>query len=62
MIDYSKPLMDAEAALKRMYAACLEKDYETAVKEGFNAMADTKLAIVSIMHITDQQGDQNGVQ
>jgi len=62
MIDYSKPLINAEAALKRMYEACLNKDYDTAVKEGFNAMADTKMAVVSVMHLAEVEGKQNGVQ
>lgn len=62
MIDYAKPIMDAEAALKRMYDACLEKDYDTAVKEGFAAMADTKMAVISVMHIAETEGNQNGIQ
>lgn len=62
LIDYAKPMMMAEQAMRRMHDACLLRQYKHAAEEGLNAIADLKLAVNSIIHIMEEEAKQNGVQ
>jgi hypothetical protein len=54
MIDYARPCMMAELALKKVHEAMLGKDYDVAIGEALNAIAETKLMINSIKHMMEQ--------
>lgn len=47
VIDYAKPLMEAENALKRMHDAALHRDYEMAKEFALQAMSHTRIAMHS---------------
>jgi hypothetical protein len=47
VIDYAKPLMEAERALKNMHDAALHRDYEMAKEFAVQAMTHTRLAMHS---------------
>lgn len=55
MIDYARPCMMAENALKKAHNAMLEKDYDEAIGEALVAIAETKLMINSIKDMKEQQ-------
>ena len=57
IVDYARPCMLAENALKAAHDAMLEKDYAEAIEQGFAALAETKLMINSIK---DMQERENG--
>jgi hypothetical protein len=59
LIDYAKPMMDAEQALKNMHQAALHKDFEIAKEFALEAMSYTKLAMHSI---TIMEEDKNGLR
>lgn len=54
MIDYARPCMLAETALKNAHNAMLEKDYDEAIGEALTALAETKLMINSIREMKDR--------
>lgn len=44
MIDYAKPLLEAEVALRDMYNALIHKDHARARELGISAIASIRLA------------------
>ncbi len=48
MIDYARPTMMAEKALKDLHNAMLDKRYEEAIEQAFQAIAETRQAIAAI--------------
>lgn len=44
MIDYAKPLLEAEVALRDMYNALIAKDHAKAKELGISAIASIRLA------------------
>lgn len=48
VIDYAKPLIEAEKALKHMHDAVLHKDYDVAKEFALEAMMHTKIAMHSV--------------
>lgn len=55
MIDYARPCMMAEIALKNAHNAMLEKDYDEAIGEALNALAETKLMINAIKDMKERE-------
>lgn len=55
LIDYAKPLISAEAALRDMYNDTLEGKYESAYDKGFKAIAEIRMAMHAIKHQQEQQ-------
>lgn len=54
IIDYARPCMMAERALKDLHNAMLAKDYNKAIEYGLVALAETKLTINSIKYAPEQ--------
>ena len=54
IVDYARPCMLAENALKAAHDAMLEKDYAEAIEQGFAALAETKLMINSIKDMQER--------
>ena len=48
MIDYARPTMLAEKALKDLHNAMLEKRYEDAIGHAFQAIVESRMAIQAI--------------
>lgn len=48
MIDYARPTILAENALKELHKAMLDRRYEDAIEAGLQAIAETRLAIHAI--------------
>jgi hypothetical protein len=48
MIDYARPTMMAEKALKDLHNAMLDKRYEEAIEQALQAIAETRQAIAAI--------------
>jgi hypothetical protein len=55
IVDYAKPLILAEKALKDMYNAALEGRLDTARDEGLAAITEIRLALAAINHEREQQ-------
>ena len=55
IMDYAKPLILAEKALKDMYNAALEGRLDTARDEGLAAITEIRLALAAINHEREQQ-------
>ena len=55
MIDYARPCMMAETALKKSHNAMLQNDYDEAIGEALVAIAETKLMINSIKDMKERQ-------
>lgn len=55
IVDYAKPLILAEKALKDMYNAALEGRLDTARDEGLIAITEIRLALAAINHEREQQ-------
>lgn len=54
MIDYARPCMMAEDALKKAHYAMLERDYDEAIGEALTALAEIKLMINSIRDMKER--------
>jgi hypothetical protein len=50
MIDYARPTMLAEMALKRLHDAMLQRRYEKALREGKEALEHIADALMAIEH------------
>lgn len=50
IVDYARPCMEAERALKQLHLAMLEKDQAEAIEQGLIAVAETRKAIAAIRH------------
>jgi len=54
IVDYARPCMLAENALKAAHDAMLKRDYDEAIEHGFIALAETKLMINSIRDMQER--------
>ena len=54
IVDYARPCMLAENALKEAHDAMLNKCYAEAIEHGFIALAETKLMINSIRDMQER--------
>ena len=48
LLDYARPLMLAETALKEMYNATLSQDYDLAYEKGLVAVTEVRLALAAV--------------
>lgn len=55
MIDYARPCMMAEKALKELHNAMLNNDHATAMKAGMDAMVEVRMTMNAINHMKEQQ-------
>lgn len=55
ILDYAKPLMAAETALKDMYNDTLEKNYDEAYEKGLVAIAEIRMALAAVNHERSKQ-------
>ena len=55
LVDYAYPCMMAEAALKKLHDAMLERKYDEALAAGLDAMVEVKLTLVAIRHEKEKQ-------
>lgn len=55
LIDYAKPMMSAEIAMKKAHAYLLQGDYILAMDQLTLAMVEAKLARNSVQHMMEQQ-------
>lgn len=55
ILDYAKPLIVAEAAIKRMYNAAILRQYDEAQEQGRQAIVELRMALAAINHEKDSQ-------
>lgn len=55
LVDYAYPCMMAEAALKKLHDAMLERKYDEALAAGLDAMVEVKLTLAAIRHEKEKQ-------
>jgi uncharacterized protein YbjQ (UPF0145 family) len=55
ILDYAKPLIVAERALKDMYNNALERRYDEAYEEGMQAIVEIRLALAALKNERDKQ-------
>jgi hypothetical protein len=55
VIDYARPCMLAEIALKDMHNAALARDYDAAVVKGIEAMVEVRLSIQNLKLMKEQE-------
>lgn len=55
VVDYAYPAMMAERALKRVHDAALEKDFDLAMDEAVNAMAQMRKLHTALCEMQDKQ-------
>jgi len=55
IIDYAKPCMDAEKALKDAHNAVLENDLEQAITSTMDAIIATRLMYGALRHMKEKQ-------
>jgi len=48
LLDYARPLMLAETALKDMYNATLDKKFDLAYEKGLIAITEMRLALAAV--------------
>lgn len=48
LLDYARPLMLAETALKDMYNATLDKKFDLAYEKGLTAITEMRLALAAV--------------
>ena len=54
-IDYAKPCMMAEIALKEVHKAMLKRDFHAARERAFDSLAETKLMMNAIDFMQEQE-------
>lgn len=54
VVDYAYPCMMAEQALKNTHAAMLDNEYDVAIGEALNAIAEAKLMINAIKDMKEK--------
>lgn len=54
IVDYARPCMLAEMALKAAHDAMLKRDYAEAIEQGFIAIAEAKLMVNSIRDMQER--------
>ena len=57
MIDYARPTMMAEKALKDLHNAMLMRKYDEALEFALIAIAETRMAYNAILVMKDAAGD-----
>ena len=57
IIDYAKPCMDAEKALKDAHDAVLESNLELALTKTMDAIISARLMHSSLRHMKEKQSD-----
>jgi hypothetical protein len=55
IVDYAKPCMDAEKALKDAHDAFLENDYDRALTHTLEAIVNARLMYISLRVMKEQQ-------
>ena len=55
MIDYARPCMMAEAALKNLHWAAIENDLDTAMEHCLIALTETRMTLNALRHMKEQQ-------
>jgi hypothetical protein len=55
MVDYAYPCMMAEAALKKLHWAMLDRRYDDAIEAGHVALAETLMTVAAIRHEQKKQ-------
>lgn len=55
LVDYAKPCMMAEQALKEVHLAMLRRDFHMAREHAFDVLADTKLMMNAIDFMQEQE-------
>ena len=58
LIDYAKPCMDAEKALKDTHWAVLENNYEKAMTRAMDAVISARLMYSALRHMKEQLKDK----
>ena len=48
MIDYAKPAMSAEHALKELHWTAIENDFDAAIEHGMTALTEIRLTIQAL--------------
>ena len=57
IIDYAKPCMDAEKALKDVHNAVLDNDLDEAMFRAMEALFSVRLVQGALRHMKEQQRD-----
>jgi hypothetical protein len=57
IIDYAKPCMDAEKALKDAHEAVLNGDLDLAMTKAMDAIIAARLMYGALRHMKEKQGD-----
>lgn len=55
IVDYAKPLILAESAVKEMYNAAIEGRLGDAREQGLIAITELRLALAAVNHVMEQQ-------
>lgn len=55
IVDYARPCMMAEKALRDLHEAMLSGNYDAALKHADNAIVETRLTRIAILHQKEQQ-------
>jgi len=55
IVDYAKPCMDAEKALKDTHKAFLENDYDKALAHAMEAIVNARLTYISLRAMKEKQ-------
>jgi hypothetical protein len=55
IIDYAKPCMDAEQALKEAHNAVLEQDFDLAMTKTMDAVICARLMYGALRHMKEKQ-------
>lgn len=53
LIDYSMPMLQAMACIKAAHNAVLEKSFDAAIDQAFNALAETKLMLNALKEMRE---------
>lgn len=55
IVDYARPCMMAEKALKDLHNAMLERDYNAALEHGMKALVEVRMTLAAVRHEKEQQ-------
>lgn len=55
IVDFAKPFMAAQTALKNMHAAVLRREYDEALKLAQEAIVETKLAYNAVLNEKEKE-------
>lgn len=57
IVDYARPCMMAEKALKELHEAMLKQDYARAMKAGLDAMTEVRMTMNAINHTKESANE-----